>query len=58
MSMRQLAELLDEPHSVVQNVENLDRRLDVYEYTVYCRALGLNPILGMKFFDDHSGNDI
>lgn len=52
LTMRDLAKLLDEPHSVVQNVESMNRRLDVYEYTVYCKALGLNPIKGIKFFDE------
>jgi ribosome-binding protein aMBF1 (putative translation factor) len=49
-SMRDLAERLDVPHSFIQNVENLDRRLDVYEYVVYCRALGVNPSAGLRFF--------
>lgn len=50
LSMRELAELIGEPHSVVQKVEMLQRRLDVYEYSVYCKALGLDPREGMKFF--------
>lgn len=49
-SMRELAERLDVPHSFVQNVENLDRRLDVYEYVIYCRTLGVNPSAGLRFF--------
>jgi hypothetical protein len=49
--MRELAERIGEPHSVVQKVEMLQRRLDVYEYTVYCKALGIDPREGMKFFD-------
>lgn len=49
-SMRELADRLDVPHSFVQNVENLDRRLDVYEYVIYCRTLGVNPSAGLRFF--------
>lgn len=49
-SMRDLAGKLDVPHSFVQRVETLERRLDVYEYIVYCRALNLDPQNGLKFF--------
>lgn len=42
MSLRELASRLDVPHSWVQRVEMLERRLDVFEYTEYCRAIGLD----------------
>lgn len=48
ISMRELASRLDEPHSFVQKVEMIERRLDVFEYTLYCRALGLKPEDGLK----------
>ena len=48
-SMRDLAGKLDVPHSFVQRVETLERRLDVYEYVVYCRTLGVNPFDGLRF---------
>ena len=47
MSMRDLAERLDVPHTLVQKVESLERRLDVWEYCEYCRALGLDPAAGI-----------
>jgi hypothetical protein len=46
--MRVLAEKLDVPHSFVQKVESLERRLDVYEYVQYCDALGLDPCVGLR----------
>jgi len=48
ISMRELASRLDEPHSFVQKVETMERRLDVFEYTVYCAALAVEPEEGMK----------
>jgi transcriptional regulator with XRE-family HTH domain len=48
ISMRELARRLDEPHSFVQKVEIMERRLDVFEYTLYCKALGVDPIRGLK----------
>lgn len=47
ISMRELASRLDEPHSFVQKVESLDRRLDVFEYCLYCKALGVEPSRGL-----------
>ena len=47
ISMRELASRLDEPHSFVQKVEGMDRRLDVLEYCLYCKALGVKPEVGL-----------
>ena len=47
--MRDLAEIIDEPYSCVGKIETIERRLDVYEYVVYCEALGVNPKLGLKY---------
>lgn len=47
ISIRELAERLDVAHSFVQRVENLERRLDVYEFVTYCDALGLDPHEGL-----------
>ena len=48
LSMRDLAIRLDEPHSFVQKVECMERRLDVFEYCLYCKALDLEPAEGLK----------
>ena len=48
ISMRELASRLDEPHSFVQKVETMERRLDVFEYTVYCTALEVEPEAGIR----------
>jgi len=42
--------IIDEPHSFVGKIESAERRLDVYEYVVYCEALSVNPRLGLKYF--------
>lgn len=51
LTMRELADLIDEPHSVVQKVELLQRRLDIHEYYLYCKALNIDPCEGIKFFE-------
>lgn len=51
-SIRDLAEKIDRPHSFVQRVETFERRLDVYEYTVYCKALSLDPHQGLHLLSD------
>lgn len=50
-SMRELGERIGEPHSFVQKIETLERRLDVYEYVQYCEALDLNPKIGLQFLE-------
>ena len=47
-SMRDLAEKLGETHSFVQRVEDMERRLDVYEYSIYCATLELDPLDGIR----------
>ena len=46
-SMRDLAARLDQPHSFVQRIEMLERRLDIQEYVIYCKALSLDPVEGV-----------
>lgn len=48
LTMRQLAERLDRPHSYVQRVEEGDRRLDVVEFVWYCQALNIDPTFGLQ----------
>ena len=48
LSMRQLAEKLDCPHSFVGKVEQGERRLDVIEFVEYGKALNISPIDGIK----------
>lgn len=47
LSMRDLGEKLDVPHSFVGKIENGDRRLDVIEYIQYCEALNISPSEGL-----------
>jgi transcriptional regulator with XRE-family HTH domain len=49
LSMRDLAELINQPHSFVGKIETLERRLDVYEYVIYCEALQVNPTVGLRY---------
>lgn len=45
LSQRALAERLNIVYSLIGKIETGDRRLDVYEYIQYCRALELDPLL-------------
>ncbi|WP_028884910.1 helix-turn-helix domain-containing protein [Teredinibacter turnerae] len=47
LSMRALAAKLEVPHSFVQKIEMVERRLDVMEYISYCAALGIDPKDGL-----------
>ena len=48
LTMRDLAQKLDEPHSFIGKIETAERRLDVYEYTVYCEALDIDSSEGLN----------
>lgn len=46
--MRELADKLDVSHSWIGKVEQLERRLDVYEYARLCECLEIKPEHGIK----------
>ncbi|GAA6169012.1 hypothetical protein NBRC116591_28230 [Sessilibacter corallicola] len=46
--MRDLGERIGEPHSFVQKVESMERRIDVYELVQYCKALEQNPHIAIR----------
>jgi transcriptional regulator with XRE-family HTH domain len=48
LSMRELADRLGVPHTLVQKVECLERRLDVWEYSLYCQALEIDSAEGLR----------
>lgn len=41
--MRELAELLNKPHSYVYKVEHGERRIDPVEFVQWCWACGVDP---------------
>ena len=43
-TMRRLAEKIGSPHSFIGKIEQQSRRLDVGEFTLYCQALGRDPV--------------
>ena len=43
-TMRALADRLGVPHSFIGKTEQLNRRLDVGEFTQYCQALEVDPV--------------
>ncbi|MEZ9233600.1 helix-turn-helix domain-containing protein [Vibrio amylolyticus] len=49
LTMRDLAERLEVPHSFVGKVEQGERRLDVVEYIQYCEALNVSPLIGIQY---------
>lgn len=49
--MRQLAVLIDEPFQFVSKIETRQRKLNVFEYLQYCRALNLDPSEGLRMME-------
>jgi transcriptional regulator with XRE-family HTH domain len=51
LTMRELGALIDKPFQFVSKVETGNRRLDVYEYMQYCKALGVDYREGLKLLE-------
>ena len=51
LTVRQLAKILDEQHSVVAKIELRVRKLSALEYYQYCNALQLDPMEGIKIME-------
>lgn len=43
LTMRELGQRLNIPHSYISKIEHCERRLDVVEFTRYCKALEVDP---------------
>lgn len=48
LTIRGLANLLNESHAVIGKIETGERRLDVFEFVQLCQALGLKPAEGIQ----------
>ena len=53
LRLEQLANLLAKPISYVQDVESGQYQLDVVEYLFYCKALEINPNLGLELIQSN-----
>lgn len=51
LSVRDLGELIGEPHQFVVKVENLQRGLGISEFFYYCQGLNIDPIEGIKLLE-------
>lgn len=43
LTLRQVGEIIGRHHSIVGNIENQIRRMDVAEFYEYCKLLDLDP---------------
>ena len=52
--MRELADKMQVQHSVIWNIENCERKLDILEYLIYCEALNVDYNIGIDIIKDKS----
>jgi transcriptional regulator with XRE-family HTH domain len=57
MTMRDLAVMLDVPHSFIGKVETRERRIDLIEFIAICRALSVSPHDGLEVALAAAGED-
>jgi len=50
LTMRNLAQKLASPHSLISKIETQHRRIDVAEFIYYCRALNRDPAKVLQTF--------
>ena len=53
LTLEQLAKQLNKSVSYVQDVESGQYQLDVVEYLFYCKALEINPNLGLELIQSN-----
>jgi transcriptional regulator with XRE-family HTH domain len=53
LTMRQVAEVIKEPHTFVGNIETGHRRLDVVEFVWYCKMMGFNALEGLNIIQEY-----
>lgn len=47
MTIRTLAEKLDVPYSIIGRIEDGSRKLELFEFIEYCKAVGTDPRIGL-----------
>jgi transcriptional regulator with XRE-family HTH domain len=48
LTMREIGERMNGPHSFVGKIENNERRIDIVEYAKYCQLLGIDAMVGFQ----------
>ncbi|WP_386689177.1 helix-turn-helix domain-containing protein [Lonepinella sp. MS14437] len=56
LSQRALAERMGVVFSFIGKVETGDRRLDIFEFMTYCKAIELDPISLLQEIEQRFGN--
>jgi transcriptional regulator with XRE-family HTH domain len=57
MTMRDLAVILEVPHSFIGKVETRERRIDLIEFVAICRVLSVSPHDGLNVVLTAAGDD-
>lgn len=52
LSIRALAEKLDVHHSIIGKIEDGRRKIDLLEFVDYCKALDVDPHIGLELIID------
>lgn len=47
LTIRTLAERLDVPYSIIGRIEDGSRKLELFEFIEYCKAVGTDPRAGL-----------
>jgi transcriptional regulator with XRE-family HTH domain len=53
LTMRQVAQVINEPHTFVGKIETGHRRLDVIEFVWYCKIMGFDAVEGLSVIQEY-----
>jgi len=53
LTMRQVADVIKEPHTFVGKIETGHRRLDLIEFVWYCKMMGFDPREGLAVIQNY-----
>lgn len=57
LTLRQVGEIIGRHHSIVGNIENQIRRMDVAEFYEYCKLLDLDPCECFEYIKTKTANN-
>ncbi len=53
LTMREVAKIIDAPHSFVCKIETGQRRIDLIEFVWYCKMMGFDPREGLAVIQNY-----
>lgn len=57
LTLRDVSNLVGRHHSIIGKLEQSSRKIDIVEYVLYCRVLGIDPEIGLGIIQGSLGSN-